>query len=305
MDAANGRTFVTDQYITAAHGKLVKAWPFIACSNSKITDEEWRKYSDTITRDQLQLPTRKQAVSKIDDINRLIHHTFTQEEINEKIRRQESQAKKMQQSQQEEIEAIRTRRQGAIEVEDEAAIALCDAELASVKGPKLAFGTSLEKVKVVSTHAEQQDRLAELNRRNQRLNAENVRKAELAEMRVRRRNEAAVAAGAHVEDTFARVKTIAKVHHDVNEHKKKDMLKVPGAGVDDLFEGSDGSRAGTPMSGAGTPRKIGTPRRAGTPVGVKRELPRNEKGLPVIRRSRLDEERAEALAMDLGIEIEL
>jgi RNA polymerase-associated protein RTF1 len=38
MDAANGRPFVTDQYVKLAHGKAIKEFPFIACSDSPFTE---------------------------------------------------------------------------------------------------------------------------------------------------------------------------------------------------------------------------------------------------------------------------
>lgn len=38
MEAKNGRPFVTDQYAKLAHGKAVRDFPFIACSDSPITD---------------------------------------------------------------------------------------------------------------------------------------------------------------------------------------------------------------------------------------------------------------------------
>lgn len=33
-----GKTFVTDQYVIAAHGKAEREWPFIACSEGDFTD---------------------------------------------------------------------------------------------------------------------------------------------------------------------------------------------------------------------------------------------------------------------------
>lgn len=36
-DGAHGQ-IITDQYVTAAHGKAVRDWPFIACSNQPFTE---------------------------------------------------------------------------------------------------------------------------------------------------------------------------------------------------------------------------------------------------------------------------
>jgi RNA polymerase-associated protein RTF1 len=38
MEATNGRPFVTDQYAKMAHGKAIREFPFIACSDSPFTD---------------------------------------------------------------------------------------------------------------------------------------------------------------------------------------------------------------------------------------------------------------------------
>jgi RNA polymerase-associated protein RTF1 len=38
MEKSNGQTFVTDQYVIAAHGKAEREWPFIACSDSAFTE---------------------------------------------------------------------------------------------------------------------------------------------------------------------------------------------------------------------------------------------------------------------------
>jgi RNA polymerase-associated protein RTF1 len=130
----------------------------------------------------------------------------------------------------------------------------------------MAYNTTL--VKPETNHVnKEQERLAELNRRNQRLNAENVRKAQLAEMKSKK----------------------AKTH------------LAPG--VDDLFEGgSDISRSGTPVNGAGTPRNAGTPR-SSTPVNLLRPIQKDKKGIPTIRKAAFDDE---VLAkIDLGIEIDI
>lgn len=38
METANGKHFVTTQYVRAAHGKSEKEWPFISCSNMGFTE---------------------------------------------------------------------------------------------------------------------------------------------------------------------------------------------------------------------------------------------------------------------------
>lgn len=38
MEKSNGQTFVTDQYVKAAHGKAERDWPFLMCSDSSFTE---------------------------------------------------------------------------------------------------------------------------------------------------------------------------------------------------------------------------------------------------------------------------
>ena len=162
---------------------------------------------------------------------------------------------------------------------------------------KLALNTTLGKQEKKEEENRDAARLGDLNRRYQQLNAENIRKAQLAEM-----------------------------------HKRK-AKKHLAPGVDELFEGgSDISRTGTPVNGHSTPKvgatisRAGTPNplmlangtpRAGTPVSnILRPVPRagtplsnlgtsaaeKKKGLPVIRKAAMDDEIL--ASMDLGIDID-
>lgn len=135
----------------------------------------------------------------------------------------------------------------------------------------------------------QQDRLAELNRTNRKLNTEEVRKAQHAERKAQRLAREAVERGEGVLDPFARVQTRAKTHYDVNADKL--AVPKPKTVVDELFEGkSDGSRGGTPMSRGGTPK----PSRIVTPK-------KTQNGLPKIGRCADDE----MVDLDFGIEIDI
>lgn len=148
----------------------------------------------------------------------------------------------------------------------------CDDALRSLVPERLAFNTSL--LRVEGKEKPKVDKMLELNRRNDRFNSENVRKAQLHEMK--------------------------KLKPKKPESKGDMGLLKPPAAIDDLFE-SDRSRAGTPLSTNGTPNG-GTPR-AGTPLRSSRPAPRDKKGLPMIRK-KLDDEQALA-ELDLGIEIDV
>lgn len=282
MIGSNGRPFPVDMYIIAAHGKDEKPWSFLECSMSKFTDDEWRRYRTTMANADLKLPTKRFVNSKLEQINRLLAHRFTEAEITQKIKAQNDLIEKITRAQ--EKEDLKEKiNQALADGNDELAQEL-EHQLENVVPMKLAFGTSLSRADSGYVNQEQ-ERIAELNRKNQRLNAENVRKAQLAEMRARK----------------------AKKH------------LAPG--VDELFEGgSDISRTGTPVNGAGTPKLAagisrtstpnptnlsnGTPK-SSTPVPTNTLLKPTEKkkGLPVIRKAALDDE---ILAnMDLGIDIEI
>lgn len=189
---------------------------------------------------------------------------------------------------------ILRRRQIAEKQGDEATIAKIDAELAALEPPKLAFGTKLYKTAPSSAKEgqTQQDRLAELNRANRKANTEDVRKAQRAERKAERLARERFERGEGLLDPFARVKTTAKTHYDVNADKL--AVPKPRPSVDELFDGkSDGSRAGTPMSRGGTPK----PPRAATPVK------KPQTGLPKVGRSCADDDIVGA--MDFGIEIDI
>ena len=185
-------------------------------------------------------------------------------------------------------------RERAVNRGDEAAIAKLDAELAALEGPKLAFGTKLYKPAPAPSSQEmsQQDRLAELNRANRKANTEDVRKAQRAERKAERLAREAIERGEGFLDPFARVKTRAKTHYDVNAAKLP--LHKPKAAVDELLDGkSDGSRGGTPMSRGGTPKPP-----------VKNVTPKKQQiGLPKVGRSCADDDIL--AAMDFGIEIDI
>lgn len=242
--------------------------------------------------ENLPLPTRPYLLSKISDINGLINHRFTNAQIEEKLRRSGVLQTKFASI---ERPALINRRKSAEARGDEAEIAKLDAELAELDGPKLAFGTTLLKAppKPSTTGPSQQDRLAELNRANRKANTHDVRKAQHAERKAEALARKAIERGEAVQNPFARVKTRAKIHYDVNGTS----LAPPKAtrAVDDLFEdkSKDNSRAGTPSSV-----------RSATPMQPETRSPPTTKGqLPKIGTRYMDDEIM--AAMDLGIEIDI
>jgi RNA polymerase-associated protein RTF1 len=146
------------------------------------------------------------------------------------------------------------------------------------------------KKSTASSGLTQQERLALLNRQNRRKNIEEVRQAQINERRAAKLADAAIARGEVVaEDTSRRVKTRAKVNHDVSE--------VFGKKSDDQGSGAATPTVGTPNASA---KKPGTP----LPHLAKLQAAKSDsKGLPTIRRPLMDDDIIGAI--DLGIELEL
>ena len=243
----------------------------------------------------LTLPTKPFLITKIHHINALINRSFTDAEIQEKLRRAGILQTKYASL---ERPSILSRRAAAEARGDEAAIAALDAELAILDGPKLAFGTSLQKPapKFTSTGPNQQERLAILNRANRKANTHDVRKAQQAERKAEALARKAIERGEAVQNPFARVKTRAKTHYDVNNSLAPPK---PSHAIDDLFEdkSKNNSRAGTPSSvRSSTPMPTGNPHVRISPTTFKN-------GLPCIGTRNMDDEIIGS--MDLGIDIEI
>lgn len=263
----------------------------------------------------MPLPTRSFLLSKLEDINTLLDHSWTEDEIQQKLKRSGVLQTRFAAFERNQI--LRHRKE-ADDRGDEAAIAKCDAELAALEGPKLAFGTSLNaspRKVPVATGPTEQERLAILNRNNRKQNQQDVRKAQQAERKAEALNQAAIERGEAVANPFARVKTRAKFHYDV---RNAALAPPPSTqGLDELFEGgnSDRSRAGTPLNPSGTntplkvptPKRVGTPMtgmsRSGTPLLTKRDSGEKKRGIPTIRKRNMDDDLI--AAMDLGIEIDI
>lgn len=248
--------------------------------------------------EELALPTKRFLISKIDDINKLLSHQFTEEEIQEKLKRSGVLQNKFASL---ERASIVARRKAAEDRGNEAAIAKLDAELAALDGPKLAFGTSLRKPlpksEAPSPGLSQQERLALVNRANRKANTQDVRKAQVMERKQEALARLAVERGEAIQNPFARVKTRAKTYHDA----KGDSLAVPSGAMDDASNSQDNSRAGTPLTPARakTPLQDGTPKRSGTPLHAGEKI----SGLPRIGKRNMDDDIF--AAMDFGIEIDI
>lgn len=186
----NGQ-FVTDQYVKALHGKAPREFPFIAASSGAFTDSEFNRYKIACSNDAVKVPTKAFLSDKIDDINSLIRHKWTDREIKDRLTRRTDLIKRFDPAEKERIGNLLddARRKG----EDDKVEELQE-KLDQLGAQRLAFRTSLGPLKAeqAQTKNAEQDRLAERNRENRRLNAEAVRKAQLKEKAKTREAEEAL-----------------------------------------------------------------------------------------------------------------
>lgn len=275
MEGPNGKLFVTDQYALVAHGKSEKEWPFISCSDGKFTEPEFERYKRALAADSIRLPPKKHLLQKLHDIHALLDHKWTEQDIQTKIDRQAAlQAKFAAHGR----ERLVKRREEAAARGDDTVVAKLDQEIALLDGGASArLAASAAKQNTPNKGAQQQERLAALNRANRKANSEDIRKAQIAEKRAQYK---------------ARDEAIAKAKQREAEAAKAKLLN-PG---DDLFgDGSDISRTATPANGNGTPKK--------GPSGTSTPLNASKKTLGGFRKKALDED--VIASMDLGIDIDI
>lgn len=230
-----------------------------------------------------KIPTKSMLTSKVVDINNLINYKFTPEELEEKLRKQGADNANEKLLKRFELER---KMNEAIAQGNDDEVASIQAQLAKETTSKLAFGPAFNKTRPEKQQTPEQ-RLAELNRRNQKLNSENVRRAQLEERRQNRKNAAAVARGEASIDPFARVKTRAKTYHDVNSTASSTPVKDEETSLDN---GSSDPKTETPVAAdiIGTPTKIQT----------------KPKGIAVIRHRNMDDDNIAALDLDLDGDID-
>lgn len=285
IEGPNNKSFIVNKYIIAAHGKATKPWSFLECSNSRFTDDEWRRYRLTMANEDCRMPTRGQINAKLTQINALINHRFTDAEISQKLKQQNALIDMVNRTA--ERKELKEKIRDAEDKGDEDAIAELEERLMNLVPMKLALGTSLQPAQPARPKTEI-DRFAELNRRNQKQTTENIQKAEMLRRRTLKKKA--------IEDA-------GKLAPSSAATKNLD---------DDLFgSASDVSRAATPVNGAsrsGTPR-MGTPTangseitRSGTPLAV-RGNQEKKSGIPVIKKGKRDDEVLQS--MDLGIDVDI
>ncbi|KAG6038568.1 hypothetical protein E4U41_004040, partial [Claviceps citrina] len=197
--------FVTDQYVRAAHGKAVKEFPFINTSSGKFTENELHRYQVTCTNENVKMPSKAFLTDKVNEINNLINHTWTSEEIKARLARRNNLKRRFDPAERERIARLLDE---AVARGDETKAQALQEELEKLGSQRLAFRTTLGPSKELGGGASrataEQDRLAERNRENRRMNAELVRKAQLKEKAKAREIEKALKRGEQVADDPSR-----------------------------------------------------------------------------------------------------
>lgn len=244
-------------------------------------------------KDGINLPKKPELTQKVDDINKFLNRSWTDEELSEKLHRQNTLRDKFSGAERARLEheAAEARRHGNTALADE-----LQERLENMPAPRLAFSTSLKKASPAKPSAPtQQDRLAEKNRLNRQLNAKQVREAQIAERRKAREALADKGGGgsdADIGDPSSRRGALAK--------RKFPVRTQDGGGGDSAA----GSGASTPANG--TP-KLGAD--ATVPPHVARlreqqEAAANGKGgVPKIHRALTDDDIIGSLDLDIDVEI--
>ncbi|GAB1316248.1 RNA polymerase-associated protein rtf1 [Madurella fahalii] len=292
-----GHQMVVDLYVKAAHGKAEREWPFISCSDRDFTEAEWNRYKQVCLLEGVSVPTKPELVNKIDDINRLVKRTWTEQELSEKLKRQNSLHAKYSGAERDhltrQLEMARARG-------DEEAVNRLQEKLDNLEIPRLAFRTSLaQKKKPENKGPTQQEKLALLNAENRRRNAEAVRKAQLKERARAREIEMRLERGEQVDDDHSRrLRTRMKFVHDVNDSDNSASAGAKKKGRDGVDSG-----ASTPANGTGTP-KSGSGMLPHIAKLQEQQRSQAKAGIPVIHKPLMDDDIIGALDLEIDVEID-
>lgn len=254
---------------------------------------ELNRYQVTCHNESVKTPVKSSLTDKIDQINNVINHKWTNEEIKARLARRNELRKRFDPAERERV--ARLLEEATVAGHEERVQELQE-ELEKLGTQRLAFKTSLGPTKSYDTPriSSEQDRLAARNKENRRMNQELVRKAQLKEKAKAREIEMSLSRGQMVqEDPSRRLRTKAKFVHDINESTPGDSK--PGSGVS------------TPAAGTAN----GTPTVSATkPGGMLPHLAKlqdknhaDSKGLPTIHKPLMDDDVIGSLDLDIDIDI--
>jgi RNA polymerase-associated protein RTF1 len=236
---------------------------------------EWERYKKVCAVEGVPVPDHDALVAKIADINKLVQRKWTEQELSDKLKRQNDLHVRFsgieRDSLQKQLDAARLRG------DDDALVARLQDRLDGLETPRLAFKTSLAPQQSGSRKpngASQQEKLARLNAENRKRNAESVRKAQLVERHKAR-------------------ETNRRLHH--HDEGVPSGAATPAKGA---------------ASGADTPGgDVGTPNQAAVVmphIAKLQELQnsRSKNGIPTVHRPLMDDDVIGALDLDIDLEID-
>ena len=223
------------------------------------------------------MPTKPELVSKVGDINNLINRTWTDQEVSEKLKRQNALHIKFSGVERDhltkQLDVARARG-------DEEAINRLQEKLDTLETPRLAFRTSLNsaKKKADARGPTQQEKLALLNLENRKKNAEAVRKAQLLER--------------------ARAREAEIRQENGDDGKSQSGTSTPGAA------GAAAAAASANGNGNGTPKQGGKALLPHIAKLQEQQRSQAKPGMPVIHQPLMDDDIIGALDLDIDVEID-
>jgi len=232
---------------------------------------------------------------KVDEINKLINHAWTENELSEKFKRQN--ALRLKYGGFERDDLVK-QLEAAVRKGDEDAAKELQEKLDNLEIPRLAFKTTLNpQKKTEDKPPTQQERLARLNAQARKINAEDVRKAQRMERQKAREIEQRLARGETIDgDNSRRVKTRMKFVHDINEYDDLEKAKS-GAGTPAAASGTS-----TPANGVGTP-KVGAKLQPHIAKLQEQQRTQEKNAIPVIHQPMMDDDIIGAMDLEIDIEI--
>ncbi|KAI1792802.1 plus-3-domain-containing protein [Ganoderma leucocontextum] len=220
-----------NQEVELKHGESTRRFAMDKISNGPFEDKEFERLQKTCETEKVKLPAKRQLEKKVAQLQKLANQPMTESDIAAILQRKRdinASANKSATSLTMERSRLQQARTLAFRRKDFPEVAQIDAKLAELQASAPA------------KEEDASDVLAKVNERNRRLNQEQVRKAERAEMD-RKRREKLLRAGA---GSGAATPTLTGGALDAAARLRAKML---GAGT---------SRPGTPGVGDSTPRSV-------------------------------------------------
>ena len=260
---------------------------------------DFQRHRETPENERIPLPRKNRLEQKVRDLRAWYSVDWTPELASAKFARQDAMAEKLDPTNQVKMkrEAILKRKAEAEGKGDDEETARCEAELVALKHKPATSALDATTVRLSPARASLCARLKEKQEKKERLNMLTSRTRMERDQAVRKKM---AEDRRRLQESREKAVQNAKAKKLAEEEGKANAgsLAVPGARSDmaELFGDSpSASRAGTPMSGTGTPGKP-TRSRLGTPMGALK------KGLSVGAMGQMP---LEDEVGDLGIDVEI